>query len=69
MRMFAEFMNNPLGRLLRIALGVAIIAVAFTSLSGTAQWAVGAVGLVLIVLGVSGRCLVEFLPGARGMSR
>lgn len=65
MRMLGEFMNNPIGRLLRIALGVAIIFVAFTAMSGGAQWAVAAVGLVPIGLGLSGRCLVELLPGAR----
>jgi len=65
MRMLAEFMNNPVGRLLRIALGVAIIIVAFAGLSGAAQWAVAGIGLVPIALGVSGRCLVELLPGAR----
>lgn len=65
MRMLADFMNNPVGRLLRIALGVAIMVTAFTVLSGPAQWALAAVGLVPIALGVSGRCLVEVLPGAR----
>ena len=64
MRMLAEFMNNPIGRLLRIALGVAVIVFAVTTLSGAAQWAVAAVGLVPIGLGLSGRCLVELLPGA-----
>jgi hypothetical protein len=58
-------MNSPVGRLARIALGVAIIVVAFTTLEGNAAWAVGAIGLVPILLGVSGRCLVELLPGAR----
>jgi hypothetical protein len=60
-----DFMNNPVGRLLRIALGVAIIATAFTVTTGAAQWVVAAVGLVPIGLGISGRCLVELLPGAR----
>lgn len=66
MRMLSDFMNNPVGRLLRVALGVAIILTAFTVLEGNAQWAVAAVGLVPIVLGLTGRCLIELLPGARG---
>ncbi|MQC17457.1 MAG: DUF2892 domain-containing protein [Chloroflexi bacterium] len=65
MRMLVEFMNNPAGRLLRIALGVALIVAAFTAMSGAAQWAVAAVGLVPIGLGLSGRCLIELIPGAR----
>ena len=64
MRMLVEFMNNPVGRLLRIALGVALIVAAFTAMSGPAQWVVAAVGLVPIGLGLSGRCLVELIPGA-----
>lgn len=60
-----DFMNNPAGRLLRIALGVAIIVTGFTVLSGAAAWIVAAIGLVPIALGVSGRCVVELLPGAR----
>ncbi|MGE3961091.1 MAG: DUF2892 domain-containing protein [Dehalococcoidia bacterium] len=59
------FMNGPVGRLARVALGVAIIITAFTAMSGTAGWIVAAVGLVPIALGVSGRCLIEVLPGAR----
>ncbi len=60
-----SFMNQPVGRLLRIALGVAIAYAALTMLDGPAQWAVAAVGLVPIVLGASGRCLIELVPGQR----
>ena len=66
MSALVSFMNNPIGRLVRIALGVAIILTAFTTMSGTAGWAVAAVGVVPIVMGVSGRCLIEVIPGARG---
>lgn len=60
-----SFMNGPVGRLVRIALGIAIAYVAVTMLDGPAQWAVAAVSLVPIVLGVSGRCLIELVPGRR----
>lgn len=59
-----DFMKNPIGRLLRISLGVVIIVTAFRVLSGPAVW-IAAVGLVPIVMGVSGRCMMELLPGAR----
>ena len=65
MQGLVSFMNNPVGRLLRIALGVAIILTAFTVLSGPAQWILAAVGVVPIALGISGRCMVELLPGTR----
>jgi len=65
MQALTSFMNNPVGRLLRIALGVAIIVFAFATLEGNARWIVGAVGVVPILLGASGRCLVELIPGAR----
>jgi hypothetical protein len=65
MTALVDFMKNPVGRLLRIALGVAIIATAYTVLSGAAVWVAAAVGLVPIAMGVSGRCLMELLPGAR----
>lgn len=61
MSALVQFMNNPIGRLARIALGVAIIVFALTSLASPVSYVVAAVGLVPIALGASGRCLVEFL--------
>ena len=61
MSALVQFMNNPIGRLARIALGVAIIVFALTSLASPVSYIVAAVGLVPIALGASGRCLVEFL--------
>lgn len=66
MSALVNFMNGPIGRLLRIALGVAIIITAFTTMSGTAGWIVAAIGVVPIVMGVSGRCLIEVIPGVHG---
>ena len=45
-------------------LGLALIYVGLVVLGGTTGYVVAAVGIVPIVLGISGRCLVEFLPGA-----
>lgn len=61
-----DFMNGPVGRLARIALGVAIILTALTTMSGTASWIVAIIGVVPIVMGVSGRCLIEAIPGVHG---
>lgn len=60
-----HFMNGPVGRLARIALGVALIVAGFTVVGGAAGWVVAAIGVVPIALGASGRCLVELLPGGR----
>lgn len=56
-----HFMNGPLGRLARVALGLAVIALALTSLDAPVSYVVAAVGLVPIALGASGRCLAEFV--------
>lgn len=61
MSALVQFMNSPLGRLARVALGVAIIAFALTSLAAPVSYVVAAIGLVPIALGASGRCLVEFV--------
>ena len=56
-----QFMNSALGRLLRIGLGVAIVAYGLTMVGGTVGYVVAAVGLVPIALGASGRCLIELV--------
>lgn len=68
MSALVQFMNNPIGRLARIALGVAIIALGLTALEAPVSYVVAAVGVVPIALGASGRCLVEFIapPAAHG---
>lgn len=64
MSAFINFMNGGIGRAARIVLGLALIYVGLVTLGGTTGYIVAAVGIVPIILGVSGRCLVEFLPGA-----
>ncbi len=66
MSALVSFMNSPVGRLLRVALGIAIILTAFATLEGAAVWIVAAIGIVPIALGASGHCLAELVPGARG---
>lgn len=56
-----SFMNGPIGRLARIGLGVALIAVGLAVVGGTGGTILAAVGLVPIALGISGHCLLEFL--------
>ena len=60
-----RFMNNPLGRLLRVGLGVAIVAYGLMGLGGSTGWIVAEIGLIPIALGASGRCAVEFLQPRR----
>lgn len=61
MKTLVGFMNSPVGRLARIGLGVGLIVVGFTVMEGAAGMALAVVGLVPIALGVSGRCMVEFI--------
>lgn len=58
-----DFMNNPVGRGARVALGLALIVYGVQYLGGTAGWALAAFGLVPIVMGGAGHCLIEFVPG------
>lgn len=66
MQALVQFMNSPTGRLMRIALGLAIVLTAFEAMDGTAAWIIVAIGFVPVALGMSGRCLFELLPGASG---
>lgn len=60
------FMNSMPGRLLRIVLGVILIVYGLFGLKHTGGMVLALVGLVPLVLGVSGRCLLEPLgPKAR----
>ncbi len=65
MAAFIDFMNNPVGRGLRLALGAAIIYLGLMVVGGTVGYVVAALGVVPIAMGLAGRCLVEFVaPGA-----
>lgn len=61
----ANIMNTPAGRAIRVLLGIALIYVGLSVVGGTAGIVVAVVGVVPILLGVTGRCLTEFLPGSR----
>lgn len=61
----ADLMNSMAGRVARVVLGIVLIYVGLAVMGGTAGMVVAAVGVVPILLGVTGRCLVEFLPGSR----
>ena len=60
------FMNGTIGRLLRIVLGLVLVWLGFLGpLAGsTAGIIVGVIGILPIIMGIWGRCLLQFLPGA-----
>ena len=61
---FLDFMRSGAGRILRIVLGLVLIWLGLMGpLAGTTGGAIVAViGVVPIVMGVWGPCLVQFLP-------
>ncbi len=60
-----RFMNGLWGRLGRIALGLALIAYGLAVLGGTLGIAVAVVGVLPLLLGLAGRCLLEPLAPRR----
>ncbi len=66
MNALVEFMNGPVGRLLRIGLGAALIVVGVVVVGGPAGWVIAAVGLVPIALAASGHCMLEIVAGRAG---
>ena len=63
-----HFMIGRVGRVLRIALGVALIWYGVVALGGTAGAILALVGLVPIGLGVWGHCLLELVAPQRAAS-
>jgi hypothetical protein len=63
MSALADLMNTVAGRALRVILGLALMYVGLMVIGGTGGTILAVVGVVPILLGASGRCLVEFLPG------
>lgn len=55
------FMNGTLGRVLRIVLGLVLIYLGLAVVGGTAGIIVAIIGLVPIVMGAWGRCLLQFV--------
>ena len=54
----ADLMNTTAGRAARVILGLALIYVGLAVVGGTGGMILAAVGVVPIVLGVTGRCLI-----------
>ncbi len=55
------FMNGTLGRVLRIVLGLVLIYLGLAVVGGTAGIIVALIGLVPIVMGAWGKCLLQFV--------
>lgn len=63
MKGFVAFMNGTIGRWLRALLGIAFIVYGLLVFGGTTGVVIAAVGLVAIVMGLWGHCLLEpFVP-------
>lgn len=56
---FFRVMEGPFGRLLRVGLGLGLVYVGAFRMDGTAGHAVAAGGLLPIVMGLWGPCLVH----------
>jgi hypothetical protein len=61
---FAKFMAGPLGRIIRIVAGVALIALGLLNIGGTTGVIVAIVGAVPVLAGLFNVCLVAPLIGA-----
>ena len=59
MNALVQFLNSLAGRVLRVALGVVLIAYGFFGLGGVGGVVLAVVGLVPLALGATGRCLLE----------
>ncbi|MCL6645095.1 MAG: DUF2892 domain-containing protein [Dehalococcoidia bacterium] len=59
----ATFMASTAGRLLRVVLGIVLIAIGVT-IGGPAGWVIAVIGLVPIAAGVANVCLIGPLIGA-----
>ena len=63
---FVNFMNGPIGRLLRVILGLVLIGVGLFVIGGPWGYLVALLGLVPLAPGLAGRCLGElFIPQRR----
>jgi len=51
------------GRAVRVILGLALIYIGLMVMGGTTGMIVAVVGLVPVLLGATGRCVLEMLPG------
>lgn len=60
---FAQFIAGPTGRLVRIAAGIALIAVGLLVVGGTAGVVMAAIGVVPLAAGALDFCLLGALMG------
>ena len=66
MERFVRFMESGAGRLLRILLGIVLVAVGLVAVEGAAGILIALIGLVPLLAGILGPCLVRpFLRPAR----
>lgn len=57
-----HFMNGGIGRVARIVLGLILVYLGLVTMgSSIAGYVVAAVGLLPIVMGIWGRCMLEFV--------
>jgi hypothetical protein len=62
MNALVQFMNSWVGRIARIVLGLVLVYVGLVTLGGTLPgYVIAIVGLVPILMGIIGRCLIEFV--------
>ena len=61
---FARFMASPVGRLIRIVAGIALVYVGLATMGGTGGWVVAIIGLVPLAAGVFDFCVFAPLIGA-----
>jgi hypothetical protein len=64
---FFDVMEGPVGRGLRVALGIILIYFGLARLGGTGGWILAVAGLLPILMGVWGPCLVRL--AVRGLKR
>lgn len=62
---FANVMNGTAGRAARVILGLILVYAGLSLVGGTAGTVLAVVGVVPILFGAAGRCIVEFVPGSR----
>lgn len=61
---FAKMMASPLGRLIRIVAGIALVVIGLVSVQGVGGIVLAVIGVLPILAGVFNVCLVAPLIGA-----
>ncbi len=49
--------EGPIDRLIRVLLGIVLMAVGFGAMSGGGGIALGVIGVILLLTGITGRCI------------